>query len=70
MDIYCGAFHFILPIKLFCTDSSLSFSLFFAVLFNNIATFFEERLSFAWLKMRNKIFALYLRKVSLIKYIR
>ena len=51
----------------FALNSTFFFWL--TVLFNNIATFFEETLCFVWLKVRNKMSFLYLRKVSLIKYI-
>ena len=66
MDIYC-VFYFILLVNLFYTNC---FSFFLTVLFNNLTTFFFiETLSLAWLKITNKIFVLYLGKVSLIKHI-
>ena len=46
------------------------FNYLLTVLFNNLtAFFFEETLSFVGLKARYKMFVLYLRKVSLIKYV-
>ena len=73
--IFQGHLYFILLINLFCTKFLLHFSpcgftKFYSVLFNNLRTFFfEETLSFRWLKTRNKMFALYLRKVYVMKYI-
>ena len=41
----------------------------FSLLHSSNCIFFEKSLSFAWLKERNKMFVLYLRNFSLIKYI-
>ena len=48
---------------------NFSFPFLLAILFDNLTTFSDKTLSFAWLKRRNKIFVLDLRKGSLIEYI-
>ena len=65
-----GLFYFILLISLFCTKFHVSLNFTRTFVFNNLTTFFEETISFAWLKAIHKMFILNLRKVSLIKYIR
>ena len=65
MYIYFNAFfYFTLLIDLFLTKFFFHFYIHLTVFF-----FFEKTLSFAWLKERNKMFVLYLRNFSLIKYI-
>ena len=56
---------------LFCllTITKFSFHYAFTVLFNNRTMFYEETLTFAWLKARKKVFVFYLNKLYLIKYI-
>ena len=70
-DICCGIIYFTLLINLYYTKFpfhvSLNFDQFCLITSLHL---FEEVLSFSWLKVRQNVFVLYLRKVSLIKYIR
>ena len=66
MCICCGAFLFCLIIYFSLNSCFIFIS---TVLFNNLIAFFEETLSFTWLKARNKMFVLHLWKFSLLNCI-
>ena len=71
LDICCVVFLFFFFFFFLNSFICTRFTFLLTFLFNNLnAFFFEEKFSLVWLKVRNKIFVLHLRKVSLIKYFR